>query len=180
MREYRKVSKGVIFAIVIAVIVIGVSLISLFSLGKEEPESGGKQLAGSVNYLDESNSIEEASTSSDKTVNEVKENKIALNTENFVNSQNTTTNQKQTNTTSKKTNTTTSASKQTTKKEIKFEKPVEGEIIKEFAKDNLLFSNTLNEWTTHVGIDIKSAKTTVVKASYEGTVESIKMIQDMD
>ncbi len=174
MREYRKVSKGVIFAIVIAVIVIGVSLISLFSLGKEEPESGGKQLAGSVNYLDESNSIEEASTSSDKTVNEVKENKIALNTENFVNSQNTTTNQKQTNTTSKKTNTTTSASKQTTKKEIKFEKPVEGEIIKEFAKDNLLFSNTLNEWTTHVGIDIKSAKTTVVKASYEGTVESIK------
>ena len=178
MREYRKVSKGVIFAIVIAVIVIGVSLISLFSLGKEEPESGGKQLAGSVNYLEESNSIEEASTSSDKTVNEVKENKIALNTENFVNSQNTTTNQKQTNTTSKKTNTTTSASKQATKKEekkeIKFEKPVEGEIIKEFAKDNLVFSNTLNEWTTHVGIDIKAAKTTVVKASYEGTVESIK------
>lgn len=164
MREYRKVSKGVIFAIVIAVIVIGVSLISLFSLGKEEPESGGKQLAGSVNYLEESNSIEEASTSSDKTVNEVKENKIALNTENFVNSQNTTT--------------TTSASKQATKKEekkeIKFEKPVEGEIIKEFAKDNLVFSNTLNEWTTHVGIDIKAAKTTVVKASYEGTVESIK------
>ena len=71
MREYRKVSKGVILAIVIAVIVIGVSLISLFSLGKEEPESGGKQLAGSVNYLDESNSIEEASTSSDKTINEV-------------------------------------------------------------------------------------------------------------
>lgn len=31
MREYRKVSKGVILAIVIAVIVIGVSLISLFS-----------------------------------------------------------------------------------------------------------------------------------------------------
>ena len=178
MREYRKVSKGVIFAIVIAVIVIGVSLISLFSLGKEEPESGGKQLAGSVNYLEESNSIEEASTSSDKTVNEVKENKIALNTENFVNLQNTTTNQKQTNTTSKTTNTTTSTSKQATKKEekkeIKFEKPVEGEIIKEFAKDNLVFSNTLNEWTTHVGIDIKAAKTTVVKASYEGTVESIK------
>lgn len=171
MREYRKVSKGVIFAIVIVVIVIGVSLISLFSLGKEEPESGGKQLADSVNYLEESNSIEEASTSSDKTVNEVKENKIALNTENLVSSQNTTTNQKQK-------NTTTSASKQTTKKEekkeIKFEKPVEGEIIKEFAKDNLVFSNTLNEWTTHVGIDIKAAKTTVVKASYEGTVESIK------
>ena len=176
MREYRKVSKGVIFAIVIAVIVIGVSLVSLFSLGKEEPESSGKQLAESINYLEESNSIEEASTSSDKTVNEVKENKIALNTENLVSSQNTVTNQKQKNTTSNTTTTTTAkqATKKEEKKEIKFEKPVEGEIIKEFAKDNLLFSNTLNEWTTHVGMDIKAAKTTVVKASYEGTVESIK------
>ena len=34
MREYRKVSKGVIFAIVIAVIVIGVSLISLLTKNK--------------------------------------------------------------------------------------------------------------------------------------------------
>ena len=172
MREYRKVSKGVIFVIVTAVLIIGVSLISLFSLGKEDPESQGKELAETINYTEETNSVEEASTSSDKTVNEVKENKIALNTENLVSSQNTNTVQKQTNTTSKKTNTT--AAKQTEKKEIKFEKPVEGEIIKEFAKDNLVFSNTLNEWTTHVGIDIKAAKTTVVKASYEGTVESIK------
>ena len=38
----------------------------------------------------------------------------------------------------------------------------------------MLYSNTLNEWTTHLGIDIKADKTTVVKAAYEGTVESIK------
>ena len=37
-----------------------------------------------------------------------------------------------------------------------------------------MFSNTLNEWTTHVGIDISAEKTTVVKSAYEGTVESIK------
>ena len=52
--------------------------------------------------------------------------------------------------------------------------PVEGEVIKEFAKDNLIYSETLEEWITHLGIDIKAAKTTVVKAAYEGTVESIK------
>ena len=56
----------------------------------------------------------------------------------------------------------------------KFKSPVEGEIIREFAKDKLVYSNTLGEWVTHNGIDIKADKTTVVKASAEGTVKSIK------
>lgn len=60
------------------------------------------------------------------------------------------------------------------KKVLKFESPVSGEIIKDFAKDTLLYSKTLEEWTTHLGIDIKADKTTVVAASEEGTVESIK------
>ena len=55
-----------------------------------------------------------------------------------------------------------------------FTKPVEGEILREFAKDNLVYSTTLDEWITHNGIDIEAEKTTVVKASAEGTVESIK------
>ena len=53
-------------------------------------------------------------------------------------------------------------------------KPVDGDVIKEFAKDNLLYSNTLQEWTTHMGIDIKADKTTVVKSAEAGTVKSIK------
>ena len=52
--------------------------------------------------------------------------------------------------------------------------PVEGEVIKEFAKDNLIYSETLEEWITHTGIDIKADRTTVVKATAEGTVKSIK------
>ncbi len=52
--------------------------------------------------------------------------------------------------------------------------PVSGEIIKDFAKDTLIYSNTLEEWTTHMGIDIKAPKTTIVVASEKGTVESIK------
>lgn len=55
-----------------------------------------------------------------------------------------------------------------------FQMPVEGEIVKKFAKTNLVYSNTLGEWVTHNGIDIKADKTTVVKASESGTVKSIK------
>ena len=60
------------------------------------------------------------------------------------------------------------------KKELAFEKPVEGEIMKVYAKDNLVFSNTLQEWTTHLGIDIKADKTTVVKSAEAGTIKTIK------
>ena len=56
----------------------------------------------------------------------------------------------------------------------KFVKPVEGEIIQEFAKSNLVYSSTLGEWITHYGIDIKADKTTVVKASSKGIVKYIK------
>ena len=55
-----------------------------------------------------------------------------------------------------------------------FSMPVEGEIIKEFAKDKLVYSDTLKEWVTHAGIDIKAEKTTIVKASEAGTIKSIK------
>lgn len=66
------------------------------------------------------------------------------------------------------------ASKQESKKELTFAKPVEGEMMREYAKDNLIYSETLKEWTTHMGIDIKADKTTVVKAAEAGTVKSIK------
>ena len=55
-----------------------------------------------------------------------------------------------------------------------FSMPVEGEIIKEFAKDKLVYSDTLKEWVTHAGIDIKAEKTTIVKASEAGTIKYIK------
>lgn len=59
-------------------------------------------------------------------------------------------------------------------KEITFIKPVDGEIIRGFAKDNLIYSETLKEWITHVGVDIKATKTEVVKASADGKIKSIK------
>ena len=59
------------------------------------------------------------------------------------------------------------------KKEITFVKPTEGDIICEYAKENLIYSETLKEWITHTAIDIKADKTSVIKASADGIVKSI-------
>ncbi len=55
-----------------------------------------------------------------------------------------------------------------------FKYPVEGDIYREYAKDKLVYSDTLGEWVTHLGVDIKAKKTSVVKASAPGCVKSIK------
>lgn len=60
-----------------------------------------------------------------------------------------------------------------TKKEVTFTKPTDGEIICEYAKDNLIYSETLKEWITHTAIDIKADKTSVIKAAADGIVKSI-------
>ncbi len=57
---------------------------------------------------------------------------------------------------------------------FEYEAPVSGDIIKDFAEDSLVYSKTLDEWTTHLGIDIRADKTTVVKSAEKGTIESIK------
>jgi len=59
------------------------------------------------------------------------------------------------------------------KKEITFIMPTEGEIICEYAKDNLVYSETLKEWITHTAIDIKADKTSVIKSAADGFVKSI-------
>ena len=67
-----------------------------------------------------------------------------------------------------------SVEKEEEKKELEFDVPVEGEITKKFAKDNLIYSETLKEWVTHLGIDIKAEQASVVKASESGKISSIK------
>lgn len=59
-------------------------------------------------------------------------------------------------------------------KKVSFVKPVEGSIIKEFAKEKLVYSETLKEWITHNGIDIAASKTTVIKSAADGIIKSIK------
>ena len=61
------------------------------------------------------------------------------------------------------------------KKELNFEFPISGDITLEFAKDKLVFSETLNEWITHDGVDILGEVAEPVKAAEEGVIESMKM-----
>lgn len=52
-------------------------------------------------------------------------------------------------------------------------KPVNGDVIMEFAKDKLTYSKTLDEWTTHNGVDLKAAMGTNVFASMNGVVTKV-------
>ena len=114
----------------------------------------------------------------EKAQNETNSINNSVSTNTTTNSTNTQSNTTKTNTTKTEENktakATTSEAKEETKKELSFERPVEGEIMKAYAKDNLVYSETLQEWTTHLGIDIKADKTTVVKAAEAGTVKTIK------
>lgn len=131
-------------------------------------------------------SVEESKNEINNTANEG--NATSTNTNantNIVNNttKNNTTNNAVKNTTSNNTTTKTTTTnakdeknlkEETENKELNFQMPVDGETVREYAKDNLIYSETLQEWTTHMGIDIKADKTTVVKAAEEGTVKSIK------
>ena len=55
----------------------------------------------------------------------------------------------------------------------KLEMPVMGNITKDYAKTSLVYSKTLEQWTTHEGIDISSDRGTPVKSSCDGIVEEI-------
>ena len=51
--------------------------------------------------------------------------------------------------------------------------PVAGEIVFGFAVDKLLYSVTLDQWTTHAAVDIKADAGTPVKCAFAGTVERV-------
>ena len=137
----------------------------------EDTQSASTEIGKTVEESkNEVNSTNETNTNTNST------NVASVNSE----SKNTTT-KTESNTTKATTNTKNGTSTETntqqqaeTKKELGFQMPVEGEISKEYAKDSLVYSETLQEWVTHLGIDIKAEKTTVVKAAEEGTIKSIK------
>lgn len=125
----------------------------------------GKSVEEAKNETTNNTAIQSNTNSANNTGNQAK-NSVSSKSPNATNSNNTS-NKKETN---KPVETKTKEGQQ----ELNFEKPVDGEIVKEYAKDNLIYSNTLQEWTTHLGIDIKADKTTVVKAAETGTVKTIK------
>lgn len=160
-------------------------------------ESASSDLSKNVNQVLKQNTIGgDNSEEDDNEINEIKESLITNNEKesNVINSTNNTnevgTEEKEVSTNLTETNESTNTEKQNeeqyqttenikqnnenTTSETQFIFPVEGEVIKEFAKDNLIYSETLEEWITHTGIDIKAERTTVVKATADGTVKTIK------
>ncbi len=141
------------------------------------------------NIINKNTQAEETSTSYGKTVNEMQNG--VNNTVGNNNQENNQTNQTSTANTqtpkiavntsnveekNKKQDEEATKSDKTTQKvpDPEFKKPVSGDIMKEFADNKLVYSNTLDVWATHNGIDISSEKTTVVKAAADGKVSSIK------
>ena len=61
-----------------------------------------------------------------------------------------------------------------TENKAEFIRPIEGETEKIFSMDSLIYSETLQEWVTHRGIDIKAEKGAEVKVIADGTIKSIK------
>jgi murein DD-endopeptidase MepM/ murein hydrolase activator NlpD len=62
-----------------------------------------------------------------------------------------------------------------TVKKVEFVAPVTGSIGLNCSIDKLIFSETLEEWITHTGIDIKSDELSPVKAVSDGVVKDIKL-----
>lgn len=194
-RNIQKTSMNKAFytsAGVISLIVI-IFAIGIFGYGNKNAENSkivdlnSKDITSLVEGVDKTS--EQASSQIGKSVNEVKEesNTLVVDTQKENNNKKnevqqikeqtttkTTNSNNTTNKTEKQAKDTENSKQETEKADPVFSMPVEGEVIKEFAKDKLVYSDTLKEWVTHAGIDIKSEKTTIVKASEEGTIKSIK------
>lgn len=170
-----------IIGFVIAFLVYGNSMEQNSNLGKlntnridsyaENTEAASSEFGKTINEMeieaerDNTNTTKYAVNTSNVEGNTIKENS----TSNTVKSKEGTNGKK---TDSSKENDTTKKDEKV--KDPTFKKPVEGEVIREYAKEKLVYSNTLGEWITHNGIDIKANKTTVVKAAADGVVKSIK------
>ena len=191
----EKLTLGMIIAGVIIIAILVTSLIVYLLNASNSGAEGEVLQEGQISEIPETteDDLESVSIDMGKTVNEAanESNVVANTTQNNVasneTSKNTTntssasSNTNHTNTSSSAANTTTNSNTtetntttQNTDVEVKFTAPIKGEILREYASDSLVYSETLEEWVTHNGVDIKADKTSVVTAAAKGTVYAIK------
>lgn len=176
-RTYKFLYIGGAFAVFLAVLIIILYNVYNKKLSDiSESMLGAEQIIGLVPNTseDRTSEIEEAGSSISKTIEEIQEqieNTIEENNvENEVVEENeiTQTNSQEVESEPEE------VVQEEVKKELSFAYPVEGEILRDYAMEELVYSETLDEWTAHQGLDIKADRTTVVKAAEEGTVVAIK------
>lgn len=56
---------------------------------------------------------------------------------------------------------------------ISFALPVSGAVLKDYSGDELVYSETMQDWRTHNGIDFSAPEGTDVLAAVDGTVEAV-------
>ena len=133
---------------------------------EEQTNTASSTIGNSIKEEENTNqtNIQETNTVNNVETNNTADNKSTVDT---------TTNKTKDSNTPKTIATNTEAVKEE-KKEISFTWPVQGDLLKAFSVDSLLYSATLDEWVAHKGIDIRAEQATVVTAAADGTVKSIK------
>lgn len=161
-------------------------IITFIIYGNNAQDNAGtidtQKLSELVPNNNNNNQTQEASNPIGKTVDESKNN-IENTIKNTIKNSNTNTGKTSNSNVNKNVSKDTNTTKETDKTEntetknsekLEFIMPVEGEVIKKYAKEELVYSETLQEWIIHTGIDIKAEKTSVVKATQSGKVTAIK------
>lgn len=183
--ETKKIITISLIVFIIAIITFIITIISYNKyINKTTEIAKNKNNIMNLSNINSNEEILKTSSNFGKTINEVEQdsennkeevNKIAVNTSNLI-KENEEKQEIENNENGQNQNVSTSTN---IKKEEKLEdptfiKPVDGIITKQYSKDTLIYSNTLQEWITHNGIDIEAPKTTLVKASSDGTIKKIK------
>lgn len=156
----------------IALFITAIALVFVLSLYQDKIEADEQIAAQKMNNIEEE-VIESTTSSNDKGINEVSSK------ENIIDVQNVEKDSKKEeksvdNKEDEKEDANKEQKEKNEKKELSFIVPLEGEIYRDYSDTNLIYSETLEEWTTHYGVDIKAEKGSAVSASEEGIVKSIK------
>lgn len=170
--EDKNKLKAILYISGIVLFITAIALVFVLSLYQNKLDADKQIAAQKMNSM-ETEIIESTTSSTDKGINEISttentssEKKVENLVENEAKSADTEENKSDKKSEGDKV--------KQEKKELSFEVPLEGEIYRDYSDTNLIYSETLEEWTTHYGIDIKAEKGSAVASSEDGKVKSIK------
>ena len=171
IKNKNKLSKGY-YVLLVGMFILGIGSVTLATKTYNLVNQEDYQVFNSIDNDETINAVNQASqdsnveTQSNETSNKDTITDVEKKETEVVNNSNTVTSK---NTEKKNTSTNT----QVQVKPLEFSKPVEGEILKVYSVDKVIYSKTLELWKTHDGIDIKAAEGEYIKSIERGTVEKV-------